>query len=177
MNEEKKDIESEIRRIIQKYFVLSPLSSPKQYRLAAKEIMVLFYTQLPESSPHRGIKLKDRHKKSWLKALRSGEYEQTFSGDVMDQEGRCSAVGVGIDVLQDAYWVASSHGQGFDLDAVETEKLTYKMILSEWFEKDPLTTTMEFMDEIGDFIDLIGEMNDDWQFDFSVIARHIEIHC
>jgi hypothetical protein len=47
--------------------------------------------------------MKAQAKRAWIKALRSGEYEQT-QGKLCDAEGAMCCLGVLIDVTQDGEW-------------------------------------------------------------------------
>ena len=125
------------------------------------------------------IKLKSKCKRAWLKALRSGEYQQARY-DLMDHDGGCCGLGVGLDVLLDDWWIQPPEiineldpgwcPQSFMKDV--DDPLT--MTVSDWFKKPRSKDEGEFCDSVDIFIQGIIDLNDHNKMSLGGIADYIE---
>jgi len=125
------------------------------------------------------LKLKIKCKREWLKALRSGEYQQA-RGDLMDHGGRCCGLGVGFDVLLDDWWIQlpeiiNEGNPGWCPQSMmkgDDDPLT--MLVSDWFKKPRGKDEGEFFDSVDFFIQEIIALNDNSKMSLGGIADHIE---
>lgn len=125
------------------------------------------------------LKLKREHKRAWLKALRSGDYQQARY-DLMDHDGKCCGLGVGLDVLLDDWWIQipeiiNGGNPGWCPQSMmkdDDDPLT--MIVSEWFRKPRGKDEEEFCDSVDFFIQGIIALNDHNKLSFGGIADFIE---
>ena len=125
------------------------------------------------------LKLKSKHKREWLKALRSGEYQQARC-DLMDHDGGCCALGIGFDVLLDDWWILLpeimygwSHGW-FPQSMMKGDDDPFSMFVSDWFKKPRGRDEAEFCDSVDIFVRDIAEMNDAEELSLAEIADYIE---
>ena len=125
------------------------------------------------------IKLKSKYKKAWLKALRSGEYEQTRC-DLMDDGGKCCGLGVGFDVLLDDWWVPYSEGiykgtAGWcPQSMVKTEEESLTPLVTDWFRKPRGADEIDFWYFVDNFVQEVIDLNDDNKISLGGIADYIE---
>ena len=130
------------------------------------------------------LKLKSKHKRAWLKALRSGDYQQS-RGLLMEDNGECCGLGVAIDVLTDDWWVrvpgqfphwcpqsmlnraCPTHYQLLDDDPLTA-------VVSEWFKKPRGGDEIDFLDSVDSFTAKIISLNDTSGMSLAEIADYIE---
>ena len=125
------------------------------------------------------LKLKSKHKRTWIKALRSGDYQQG-RGDLMDHSGKCCGLGVAIDVLLDDWWVRipeiiNGGNPGWCPQSMlnrDDDPLT--TIASEWFRKPRWVDQLDFWYSVDIFVRDIAEMNDEEELSLAEIADYIE---
>jgi len=122
------------------------------------------------------LKLKSKHKRAWLKALRSGDYQQSRFV-LMEDNGKCCGFGVAIDVLKDDWWVRvpgqfPPHWCPQSMLNRDDDPLT--AIVSEWFKKPRGGDEIDFLDSVDSFTAKIISLNDTQGMSLAEIADYIE---
>lgn len=109
------------------------------------------------------------HRKKWVKALRSGDYEQT-TACLKDESGFC-CLGVACDVSGLGKWDGATFKSGTTKNERSDDVLTSKV--RSWL--GIRTSGGNFTpDEKSDYYETLMNLNDDVRWDFNQIADFIE---